>query len=294
VHVIITIFAFGVLTAALLSIGAVGFTLQFGVTNVMNLAFGALMTSAIFILYETQQAHIPLWIGVALVGVWGAVSSLVLSIGLINPFVRRGTSLFSMAIVTVAAGLIIEFSLEAIQGPQILGFSTQTPEVGFLGIVMSELQLEIIGLAAVLLVAIHVGLRYTRLGLKMRATAADAALTRSCGVSARKVRLVAWAVSGALCGIGGALIGLTVGSFNSTTGNEFFIILVAAAIIGGVGQPYGAMLGALVIGMVSEGAAYLISPAYNYIIAFSVLIIVLLFRPQGLFAEYSSGRTLTQ
>ena len=159
---------------------------------------------------------------------------------------------------------------------------------------MSELQLEIIGLAVILMVAVHVGLRYTRLGLKMRATAADASLTRSCGVSARKVRLVAWAVSGALCGIGGALIGLTVGSFNSTTGNEFFIILVAAAIIGGVGQPYGAMIGALVIGMVSEGAAYLVSPAYNYIIAFGVLIVVLLFRPQGLFAEYSSGRTLTQ
>ena len=76
-----------------------------------------------------------------------------------------------------------------------------------------------------------------------------------------------------------------MGSFNSTTGNEFFIILVAAAIIGGVGQPYGAMIGALVIGMVSEGAAYLVSPAYNYIIAFGVLIVVLLFRPQGLFAE---------
>jgi len=54
------------------------------------------------------------------------------------------------------------------------------------------------------------------------------------------------------------------------------------------------MLGALVIGMVSESAAYLVSPAYNYIIAFGVLIVVLLFRPQGLFAEYSSARTLTQ
>ena len=293
-QVAFTIVAFGILTASLLSIGAVGFTLQFGMTNVLNLAFGSLMTSSIFVLYESQQLHIAPWIGVVIAAAWGSLISLALGLGLINPFVKRGTSFFTMAIVTIAVTLIVQFGLQAIQGPFVLGIANQSGELSFLGIVMSELQLEIIGLAAVLMLAVHLGLRYTRLGLQMRATASDASLTRTCGVSVRRVRSVAWATSGALCGVGGALTGLTVGSFDASTGNEFFIILAAAAIIGGVGQPYGAMLGSLVLGMVAEVAAYFVSPAYNDIIAFGVLIVVLLFRPQGLFAEYSSGRTLTR
>jgi branched-subunit amino acid ABC-type transport system permease component len=295
VQTLATIVAFGLFTAALLSVGSVGFTLQFGVTNVMNLAFGGLMTSAIFVLYLVTSWGVPLWPGIALCALWGAVISVLLSTVVINPYVRRGTSLFGMAMVTIAIALIVQYTLEAIQGPTIMSFPTQSSrELHFAGVTMSLQQVATIALAAVLLVIVHAVLRYTRLGLAMRATAADAALTRACGASTRGIRTVAWALSGALCGTCGALLGISQGAFSSSTGNLFFIVIVSAAIVGGIGQPYGAMLGALIIGLVTETSANFISPSYKEVVAFGVLVVVLLVRPQGLIPEYASSRELTQ
>jgi branched-chain amino acid transport system permease protein/neutral amino acid transport system permease protein len=261
----------------------------------MNLAFGGLMTSSIFVLYLVESWGVPLWPGIALCGVWGAGISLLLSAVIINPYVRRGTSLFGMAMVTIAIALIVQYSLEAIQGPTIMSFHTRSSgHVRFSNVTMSFLQLEIIGVAALLLTLVHATLRYTRLGLCMRATAADPSLTRACGTSTRRIRSLAWMLSGSLCGIAGGLLGVSQGAFNSATGNLFFIVMVSAAIVGGIGQPYGAMLGALIIGVVSETSANFISPAYKNVVAFGVLVLVLLIRPQGLLAEYSSSRELVQ
>jgi branched-chain amino acid transport system permease protein/neutral amino acid transport system permease protein len=139
---------------------------------------------------------------------------------------------------------------------------------------------------------LHLMLNFTRIGLAMRATADDPGLTRACGIPTDRVRSIAWLVSGALCGIAGALVGVTTGSFSSTTVGTFFITLVAAAIIGGIGKPYGAMLGALVVGLASEAAAAYWAPEFKNVVAWAVLILVLLIRPQGIFAEYASEREL--
>lgn len=294
-HELATILVFGVFTASLLSIGSVGFTLQFGVTNVLNLAYGALMTSGIFVMYLAVQLGVPVGLSVLIAGVWGALISLLLSSGVINPYMRRGTSLFGMAMVTIAVALVVQYTLEAIQGPTLLAFPEQgSGLLDVAGVALSYLQVAIVVTAAALLLLVHALLKYSRLGLAMRATAADPALTRACGVSTVRVRSIAWMVSGALCGIAGGLLGLTQGAFNSVTGNEFFIVVVAAAIVGGIGQPYGGMLGALAIGLVTEAAATYLSPSYKDIVAFAVLVLVLLLRPQGLIAEFSSGRELVQ
>ncbi len=285
--------AFGLLTTALLAIGSVGFSLQFGVTNVLNLAYGSVMTSAIFVHYLTTLIHLPLPVGVLVAGAWGAFFSWLLSVVIVNPYVRRGTSLFAMAMVTIGVGLIVQFSLETLQGPIILSLPTQSAaEVHLFGVTMSTTQILIIVFAAILMVAVHLMLQYTRLGLAMRSTATDPALSRACGVSPKRVRAIAWLISGALCGISGSLLGINQGAFNSATGNQFFIVIVAAAIVGGVGKPYGAMLGALIIGLVTESAAAVISPSYKVVVAFAVLLLVLLLRPQGLIGEFSSEREL--
>src|SRR5207302_6115297 len=184
---------------------------------------------------------------------------------LVTAFVRRGTSMFGMAMVTIALGIIIQFSLEAIQGPLILTFHAHSgATVRILSVAMRTQQVVIVVAAAVIMLLVHALLQYTRLGLTMRATAADASLSRACGVRTSWVRSVAWLLSGALCGITGVLLGITQGSFNSATGAVFFITLVAAAIVGGIGKPYGAMVGALLVGLISEGAAAVASPAYKY------------------------------
>lgn len=291
---LLTIVLFGTYTGALLAIGSVGFSMQFGVTNVLNIAFGPILTAVMFIGYWLLGPTSSLWVAIPVAAVAGAALSLILG-GLIVPsYVKRGTNLFGMAMVTIAVGIVIQFTLQAIQGPTLYAYSyaSHTTEVHIGSVTMSVLQLLVIGCAIVLMLAVHLVLNFTNLGLAMRATAANASLSRACGISTTRVRNAAWLISGALCGIAGVLLGVTTGSFDSTTGGDFFITLVAAAIIGGVGKPYGAMLGALIVGLTSEAAAALIDPSYKNIVAWALLILTLLVRPQGIFAEYASQREL--
>ncbi|MCU1658186.1 MAG: natD, partial [Pseudonocardiales bacterium] len=135
-------------------------------------------------------------------------------------------------------------------------------------------------------------LRYTRLGKAMRATAADPELARNCGVRTRLVTDGAWLLSGALCGMSGVALVTELGSFQSSTGGAFLVPIVASAVVGGIGHSYGAMLGALVIGLASEMAAVVFTPQYKDVVAFLILIVVLLLRPQGILSEVASDKAV--
>jgi branched-subunit amino acid ABC-type transport system permease component len=284
---------FGIYSAALLAIGGVGFTLQFGVTNVLNLAFGSVLTACIFAEYGLTGHSTNLWVALAAGAVSGAVFSLLIGQVVVGAFLRRGATGFGIAMVTIAISLIVQFGLEAIQGPEILSYAPAAHTVMSIGgVVLSSGQLTTIIVAVVAMVAVQLLLRMTKLGLAMRATAGDVALTRSCGVSPARTRAVAWLVSGALCGLCGVLLGIGEGSFSASTGSDFFITLAAAAVLGGIGKPAGAMLGALIIGVVSQAAAAVISPSYKTIAAWVILIAVLLLRPQGILAEFAAEREL--
>jgi branched-chain amino acid transport system permease protein/neutral amino acid transport system permease protein len=293
VTLLLGVVIFGVYSAALLAIGGVGFTLQFGVTNVLNLSFGSILTASIFVEYGLTGHSTNIWLAMAVGAASGAVISLLIGHVVVGAFLRRGATGFSIAMVTIAISLMLQFGLEAIQGPDIYAYtaSTQTT-VNISGVVVSSGQLTTIIVAVLAMVAIHLLLRMTKLGLAMRATAADVTLTRSCGVSPPRTRAVAWLVSGALCGLCGVFLGIGEGSFSSTTGSDFFITLAAAAVLGGIGKPYGAMLGALVIGISSQAAAAVISPSYKTIAAWIILIAVLVIRPQGIMAEFAAEREL--
>jgi branched-chain amino acid transport system permease protein/neutral amino acid transport system permease protein len=153
-------------------------------------------------------------------------------------------------------------------------------------------ELLIMGMAVVAMAGIHLVLRYTRIGKAMRATAGDPALARSCGIPTGRVIDLAWLASGALCGLAGVSLAITLATFTAGTGSAFLVPIIAAAVLGGIGQPYGAMLGALTVGIVSEVSAVYISPQYKSVAAFTILILVLVIRPHGIFAELSASRGL--
>jgi branched-chain amino acid transport system permease protein/neutral amino acid transport system permease protein len=286
---------FGVISGSLVAIGAVGFTLQYGITNVFNLSYGVTMTSAIFVTYLfTKSITTSLPVLLVIGAVWGAAFSLAISVVIIGPFLRRGAGLFGMAIVTLALLLIIEYSLEAIQGPGILNYPTPTGSTVTIGpAIVSTVQIAQVALALVLMLAVYLLLNRTRIGLAMRGMSADPTLTRCCGISTKVVRALTWSVSGALAGIAGVLLGVSVGTFDSTVADTLFIDVVAAAILGGIGEPYGAMIGGLVVGIITEGAAAVIDPSLKVVAAAAVIVAVLLVRPTGLLGRYGSSRTLT-
>ncbi len=282
---------FGIVTASILAVAGVGFTLQFGVTNILNLAYGDIMTAAAFVAYLVTNAGLSAWLALVVGAAFGSVFSVLLNRCIYTPFVRHGTRLFGMIIVTIAVSLILQNALLAIFGANF--FSLQLPRpssVHIAGMIFTTVQLAIIGIAVAAMLLIHLLLRYTKLGKAMRATATDPELARNCGIATDRVIDLTWALSGALCGLAGVILVMNVTAFTDTTGSQFLIPIVAVAVLGGIGQPYGAMLGALVIGITTEVAATVFSPEYKDVVAFAILVVVLLARPQGILSEIATRK----
>jgi branched-subunit amino acid ABC-type transport system permease component len=282
---------FGLITASILAIAAVGFTLQFSVTNILNLAYGDIMTACAFAAYIANHAGVNIWISLVIAAAFGAVFSMLLNRFVYFQFVRRGTRLFGMIIVTIAVSLIIQNLLLAIFRPTFFSYhASPGPSYNFGSMVFTASQLAIMGIAVAAMLAVHLVLTQTKLGKAMRATATNPSLARSCGIATDQVIDVAWLISGALCGIAGVALVLNTATFSEVTGAGFLVPIVAAAVLGGIGQPYGAMLGALTIGLAGEIAASVISPSYKDVVAFAILIVVLLVRPQGILSEVAAAK----
>jgi branched-chain amino acid transport system permease protein/neutral amino acid transport system permease protein len=159
------------------------------------------------------------------------------------------------------------------------------PMVSAGGLQLSAVQFVVIGLSLLVMAGTHWLLRHTRLGKAMRATAANKNLARNCGIRTRRVITLTWAITGALCGLAGVVFAMDLGSFDSTSTDLFLIMILAATFLGGPGQAYGAMLGAVIIGLATEVSAAYIPPDYKYVIAFVVLLVMLGVRPNGLLGE---------
>lgn len=283
---------FGVVTASVLSIAALGFTLQFGISNVLNLAYSSFMTLAGFIAYWLNVNGLNIWLCLVIATVVTSVASLGLSRAVFEPFIRRGARSFEILIISLAVGVAATNLMLAFIGPN--GFSypgVQNASVyHFIGLTLTSDQLIIIAIAVALMIGSHLLLTTTSLGRALRATAENSDLARACGIATPRITRIVWLLSGALCGVAGVVLFLSISSFTVQSGQDFLIPVVAAAVLGGIGQPYGAMLGALVIGMASEVSAAFINPSDKEVVAFALLVLVLLVRPQGLFAEAAHQR----
>jgi branched-subunit amino acid ABC-type transport system permease component len=274
---------FGLITASVLAIAAVGFTLQFAVTDVLNLAFAAVMTAGAFVAYWVNQAGESVWIGLVVAMVVCSLLSMTLNLVVYSPFQRRGSSPITIVIVSLGMALIIEFGIQAIVGGVDVSYTMgQGRTFRAAGLILTTVQLVIIAISLVVIGAAHVLLRYTKLGKAMRATAANRSLARNCGIRTNRVITLTWALTGALGGLAGTVFAIDIGSFGPTSTDLFLVLILAAVFLGGPGQAYGAMLGAALIGLATEVSAAYIQPDYKYVIAFVALLAVLAVRPAGL------------
>jgi branched-subunit amino acid ABC-type transport system permease component len=283
VSVFVESIGFGLVTAAVLAVASVGFTLQFAVTNVLNLAYGGVMIVSAYAAYALNERGVSIWIS-ALAGVAaGALLSVLLNNVIYTPFQRRGTSPIGMVIVSLGMTLILVFGTQAIAGPTNVSYAANPGATVTAGsIVLTVEQLVIIALSLVLMVLVHLLIRHTRLGKAMRATSANRNLARNCGIRTDQVVTITWLITGALCGLAGVVFALDSGTFGATSTDLFLVLILAAVFLGGPGEPYGAMLGALVIGLATEVSASIIVSDYKDVVAFLILIAMLAVRPSGL------------
>jgi len=277
---------FGLVTASVLAIAAVGFTLQFGVTDVLNLAYGAIMIFGAFLAYLVNENGVSVWLGLLVSIAACSAGSVLLNAVVYTPFQRRGVDPITMVIVSLGVTLIVEFGVEAVAGGVPVSYTMSNgPTFSVGGLSLTGVQLVIMAIAVATMAGVHVLLRYTKLGKAMRATAANRNLARNCGIRTGRVITATWALTGALCGLAGTVFAIDAGSFDATSTDVFLVLILAAVFLGGPGQPYGAMLGALVIGLATEVSAVFIPADYKYVIAFVVLLIMLGVRPTGLLGE---------
>jgi branched-subunit amino acid ABC-type transport system permease component len=286
VSLFIAAFGFGLVSMSVIAIAAVGFTMQFGITNMINLAYGEVMISSAYLAYYLNKVGVSIWIGMVAGALFGAVFSFLLNRIVYAPFMRKGTANLGMVIVSLAVSLMISNLLLPIVGYYSVSYQEDAGSLIRLGsITLTRDQIIIIGIAVVLMLAIHGLLTYTRLGKAMRATAANPTLARNCGIPTQRVIDSVWLITGALCGLAGVVAALNADSFAIANGSAFLITILAAAVLGGAGQPYGAMIGAVMIGLITEFSAAAWSPEYKEVVAFGILVLVMVLRPQGLLAK---------
>jgi branched-subunit amino acid ABC-type transport system permease component len=286
VSLYVAAFGFGLVSTSVIALAAVGFTMQFGITNMINLAYGEVMIASAYVAYYIDRAGLSIWLAMIGGALFGAVFSFLINRFIYAPFQRRGTAHLGMVIVSLAVSLMISNILLPIVGYFSVSYRERFSSLLRLGpLALTVNQIAIIFLAVAVMLGIHALLRYTRLGKAMRATAANPTLARSCGIPTQRLIDVVWLITGALCGLAGVVAALDSDSFTIASGAGFLITALAAAVLGGAGQPYGAMLGAVVIGMVTELSAAAWSPDYKEVVAFAILVIVMALRPQGLLAK---------
>jgi branched-chain amino acid transport system permease protein/neutral amino acid transport system permease protein len=283
---IVAALGFGLVSMSIIAVAAVGFTMQFGITNMINLAYGQVMICSAYAAYALNNAGVSIWAALVVGALFGAALSFLLNRWVYAPFQRKGTNLIGMVIISLAVGLMIANLMLPIVGYYSVSYHLDTGPTTHLGsITLTGVQLAIIALAVATMLVIHALLKLTRLGRAMRATAANPTLARNCGIPTRRVIDLAWLITGALCGIAGTVAGMNSDSFSVASGSEFLIPIIAAAVLGGAGHPYGAMIGAVIIGEMTELSAAVISPQYKQVAAFAVLVLVMVLRPQGLLAK---------
>lgn len=277
---------FGVVTASVIAIGAVGLTLQFGITNFVNFAYGELLTAGAYVgYYGTVVLHLGLVVSIIFAAVVTGLLAVILNEVVFAPFTRNKAKLFILLIVTIGLSIILQNVYQLAFGTNFYRYKLGVNPSHHIGpFLLTTTQLIIIAMAVIALVGLQLLLRYTKLGKSMRAMSDSAELAEASGLNTPMITRAAWLLSGALAGIGGVALALNVYSVTPTVGNLFVFVLFAAVILGGIGKPIGAMLAALVIGVAMEVSGAYIDAAYKTAVAFAILVIVLLFRPNGLFA----------
>ncbi len=277
---------FGLVTASILVLAAMGLTLQFGVTNFVNFAYGDFLTlGAYFSWVANARLHVNIWVAMIIGSLAMGLIAALLGRFLLGPFARRFRNLFYVMIVTFGLSLILLNLIQAIWGPNYQQYAVAAQNPMHLGpFLLSADQLIILGIGAAAMAAIHLMLTRTKIGKAMRAMSDDPSLAMVSGINTRAITTFTWFLTGTLAGLAGTVLGLNISSITPATGETFLFVIFAAVILGGIGKPYGAMLGALIIGLATEMSAVVFNAAYKLDVAFVLLVIVLLVRPQGLLA----------
>ncbi|OIR00381.1 high-affinity branched-chain amino acid transport system permease protein LivH [mine drainage metagenome] len=272
---------YGVVLGSILTLGAIGVSLLFGILRFSNFAHGDIMTLGAYAAFAVVSIlHTPVWLALPVGMIAGALVA-VAADQLVYRRLRR-TQPVILLISSFGMALIIRSLVQLIWGPQDRSFikGIDMP-MHFGDLMVSPQQLWILGGTIVIVIAVHLFLTRTRMGKAMRAMSDNMDLARVTGIDAEKVIIWTWALGGALAAAAGVFLALDT-RLTPMMGWSALLPIFAAAILGGFGKPYGAIVGGMIIGVASEMSTAVLPPAYKPATAFAVMVIMLVVRPNGL------------
>jgi branched-subunit amino acid ABC-type transport system permease component len=278
----------GLSTAAILSLSAVAFTLEYAVSRVANFAHGEFLTIGAYAAYSGQALfHQNVDAAAAIAALAGAAAGLALNVTVINQF--RGRSAITVFIATLGVALIVENVLILIYGAASVSYTFAQGNLHHVGpFLWTTSDIEVIVSALAVAGLLYLLLQRTRFGKAVRAVSQDRALAQVSGIPARRIVMRTWALAGAVAGFAGFVLADTIGTFSPTLGFGFLLLTITAAVAGGLGRPYATLGGALIVGLAIEIAGTYTSSAYQLVYAFGLLVILMLFRPNGVFVRRST------
>jgi branched-chain amino acid transport system permease protein len=278
----------GVMLGASYSLIAIGYTLVFGVLHLVHLAHGEVFMVGAFVGLEvvllTGGGVIA---AISAAAVSGALVGVLVYLVAIKPIRARKGHFLAPMISTIGAGLVLQELATRFFGGEQVGFPVQMESrIWHLGdVTLTSVQLVILAVSLGLMLALHLFVTLTRVGMAMRATAESMVISNTLGIRSERIIILTFAIASALAGVAGVLVGMSFNSISPYMGVDMGIKGLAAMLLGGLGNVYGAMVGGLVIGIVEIVSVAYLASSYRDAFAFFVIIAVLLFRPRGIFGS---------
>jgi branched-chain amino acid transport system permease protein len=276
---------YGINFGLMLGLASVGLSLIYGTTGLSNFShaelvtFGALMALAFGVVLE-----LPLWLALPLALVASAAMGWAQDAGLWRPLRRRGLGLVQLMIVSIGLSLAIRYVFQFFIGggtAQLPG-STSTKINLFGAVALSVVDLASMAISLVVIIAFALWLTFSQTGKATRAISDNADLAAASGIDVDRVVRIVWILAATLAGLAGILWAYFRPGVKWDMGEKILLLMFAAVVLGGLGTAFGALIGALVVGILVETSALFIPSDLKYVGALVLLIAILLVRPQGI------------
>ena len=278
---------FGIITGGVLALAALGLSLLFRTVKFINFSYGDVLALGAYLAFFCNVtlglALVPsALLGMLLTGLVGVVIHKVV-VKPLKEGVKAGP--LTLLIATMGVAFIIRNLILIVWGPEPKMYNVATQEAMQIGpFLITPIQLMAILISVLIMVLIYLLLRYTQLGKMIRATSDNIDLARIRGIRTERVIVWTWLISSGLAGLAGVMLGL-MGAVDHHMGIEMLLVIFASVIMGGIGNPYGAVAGAMIIGIAMEVSSAFGLSEYKTALAYLLMGGILLLKPKGLFAK---------
>lgn len=276
---------YGLNFGLMLALAAIGLSLVFGTTGLSNFAHAEMVTfGAVMAFFFSVFFELPIWIAIPLAVLASGILGYGLDSGLWKPLRRRGLGLVQLMIVSIGLSLTGRYIFQIFIGgdtSQLPG--SNSPKINFFGAVaLSVIDIASMIISLVVIISFALWLLYTKIGKATRAISDNAALAAASGIYVDRVIKIVWVIAASLAGLSGVLWSYFRPGLKWDMGAQILLLMFAAVTLGGLGTAFGALFGALIVGVLVETSALIIPNDLKYVGALVILIVILLFRPQGI------------